>query len=175
MNDDLLRRLFQYARESRGGPAVGARTAVHSQFYERLFEDEVARLSFRRHLTETEFLELEPTFARRFGSSELAEIRSMFYEARLALDGGTTLGAARRIKDDLLDAVAPEVAEHVRQAWAMSLPLLEVHEDVIGLEIFLDNISNLAAPIRGELKSCLSELLERTRARVSAGNEGVMG
>lgn len=168
VDDDLLQRLFQVACDSRSSASAKVRAAVQSEFYHRLFEDEVARLHFRRHLRETEFLELEAELARGATSLPWRELRTSFYEARADLDSGTTLGAARRLKDEILDAATPEAAEQVREAWAIVLPLLEVHEDVVGLEIFMDNLSELTAPIRGDLESRLRETLEGIRRRKSA-------
>lgn len=172
VSDSLLRRLFAYARESRSNPASAVRTSVCSEFYEKLFDDEMARSHLQRHLCETEFLELEPALVRRFTPEEYLGIRSTFHAVRQELDSGTTLGAARRLKDALLGGAAPERADDIRRAWMNTLPLLEVHEDGVGLELFIDNVSDLEPPIPADLKSHLVELLKSTGAQGLAGRGG---
>lgn len=160
VSDDLLRRLFAYARESRSNPASIVGTPVSSEFYEKLFDDEVARLHFQRCLSETEFLALEPILARRFTPMEFLRLRETFYAQRQELDGATTLGAVRRLKDDLLAGASPERAADICRAWRMALPVLEVHEDLVGLEIFIDNVSCLQPPISRDLDAQLLDLLK---------------
>jgi hypothetical protein len=164
VDGELLQRLFRYAWDCHRSPAEDVETAVHAGFYERLFDDEVATPHFLPHLRETELLELEPWLARRIPSDDFARIRAAFYRARAELDNGTTLGAARQLKDELVDSGTPEVAELARRAWTIVLPLLEVREDVVGLEILLDSVSDMATPIRGHVESRLRELLEGAKA-----------
>ena len=172
VGDDLLRRLFAYARESRSNPASTVGIFVCSEFYEKLFDDEVARTHFQRHLSETEFLEFEPILARRFTPKEFQGLRETFYAVRQEMDSGTTLGAVRQLKDELLSGAASECAHDVYRAWSMALPLLEVHEYLVGLEIFIDNVSCLEPPIRSDLESQLLDLLKSTGAQGLAGKGG---
>lgn len=175
LRDEFLRKLFQYARESCRGPSPDIRASVYAEFYERLFEDELVRPHLLRYLQETEFLELEPALSRRWGSRELAAIRAQFYSALRESQRGTTLAAAREVKDELLGSMAPEAADVVRGARLMSLPLLEVHEDVIALEMFIDTVSCLEPPISSGFESRLADLLRMVRGRTRAGTPGGTG
>jgi len=167
-----LQRLFQYARESCKSATPDIRASVCSEFYERLFEEALVRPQLLRYLQETEFLEFEPALSRRLSSSELAAIRTQFYSALRESERGTTLAAARKVKDELLGSMAPEAADVVRGAWSISLPLFEVHEDVIALEIFIDSVSCLETPIPNGFESRLADLLRTARGRTHAGAPG---
>ena len=54
----------------------------------------------------------------------------------------------------------------------MALPLLEVHEYLVGLEIFIDNVSCLEPPIPADFESQLLDLLRSTGAQGLAGKGG---
>ena len=72
----------------------------------------------------------------------------------------------------LLSGAASECAHDVYRAWSMALPLLEMHEDLVGLEIFIDNVSCLEPPIPADFESQLLDLLRSTGAQGRAGKGG---
>jgi hypothetical protein len=159
VDSDLLRRIVEYARACRASPADDVRVAVRSEFFERLFDDAGVRSTFQSLLTETEFRAMEPLLSSRFSPDQYAALQTDFYRTRAEVEAGTTLAKLRQIKDEILDASLDEHKVSVRRAWTNVLGLLEVHEDLIAVENFIDNLYGV--PISPGQDAYLKDLLSQ--------------
>lgn len=163
VNADLLRRIFQYAETCRGFGNEEICSAVEAEFYQKLFDDATARPHLQRLLREPQFLALEPVLSTRFPPDQFVLLRADFFRALAEVEAGTTLATLRRIKDDILEACPDESKFWVQSAWIDIMSLLEAGEELIGLEIFFDKLTDSPVPIAPEIEAQLQKLLAQLR------------
>jgi len=140
---DLARRLIEYARACQASAASDVRAAVHSEFWERLFDDAGLSAVFQGLVSESEFREMESVLLARFLPDRYAALRADFYRARAEADAGTTLAKLRQIKDEILETCPAEHRASVLYAWTNVLELLEVRENFLGVDTFIDNLDGV--------------------------------
>ena len=163
---DLLRRLFEYARACRDSSSDDVTMAVQSEFYERLFDDARVRPHLPRLVSEPQFRALEPLFALRFTADQFVRMRADFYRMLAQVEAGTTLAELRRIKDELLKICPKEREVSLLRTWTTVLSILNAGEDLIGTEIFIDNLQEDAIPMTPRHESQLRDLLAQLSASV---------
>jgi hypothetical protein len=158
---DLPRRLIEYARVCRASPAGDVRAAVHSEFWERLFDDARLRSLFQGILSETEVRAMEPLLLARLPLDQYAALQADFYRIRAETETGTFLAKLRQIKNEILETCPADHKTSVRDAWTNVLGLLEVGEDFLGIDIFIDNLDEV--PISPSQRLRLQDLLAQVR------------
>lgn len=158
-DSNFLNRLFRYAKICWDSPTEATGSAVRREFYERLFDHEGARDHLQRLLAETEFRALEPSLSARFPPDQFAVLRAGFFRSLAEVEGTTTTGMVRRIKNEILADCTEGERHLVEAAWAQSLRLFEVGELQIGLETFLECLPEFSMPSAGEFEKRLGQLL----------------
>ena len=79
-DDDLLRRIYDYARYCWQSPAPHLRRAVEFAFYQHVPVVPVLRRDMRRRFTRSEFDELREPFSWQLSADEMAQLEREFSE-----------------------------------------------------------------------------------------------
>ena len=158
VDERLLGGIFACARRCSSPSGSEGSDAASSCFYTRLLDDPLLRSWIPRFMTERAFLGLAPTLAARVGAEQFAVFEAEFFRGLARAEEGTRIGALRAIKDDLLTAAPDDAKAMIRSSWALVGELLEVGEEVVGLEIFLDNLSDAEISIPPAIGARLTRL-----------------
>ena len=79
-DDDLLRRIYDYARYCWQSPAPHLRRAVEFAFYQHVPVIPVLRQDMRRRFTRSQFDELREPFSWQLSADEMAQLEREFSE-----------------------------------------------------------------------------------------------
>ena len=84
-NEDLIRRLYEYARWCRRSPSIDVRTAVVCAFYEHLPLNPIVRRDMPRRFDRAEFTELREVFLYHLSPDKAVAFEQEYLEGERRL------------------------------------------------------------------------------------------